>query len=567
MNDSERIAELEAKVDQLERDEELSRLRLQDAKAAAQVQATKIAKLRDEIERLRGRRSVALALSASARLRPLADALSGLVAIWRPRKKPATTSGAEGSGVPVPLTAAPGDPATFRERLLGALGDRDRSSARPLRIAIAAADAAPVIRADLEGLGWQVTGLDASDDGWTRPDASVDVVLVLDHDLDIRRLPRRVVTVAWLGDDAADWLGQPWFDEYDVVVSPSVAADQVRRDSAKVATPIDPGAPSGPTIRSALTAWASSTRFGLLVGIANWEVAESWGDYHFARALQRSLERAGHPTRLHFQPDWSDAVTSWEDVTVHLFGLREISPRSSQINLLWQISHPDLANPGLYDRYDHVFVASDRFAARMAPLAHVPVTALHQATDPERFWPDPTGPAHELLFVGNSRNVRRRIIDDLADTPHELAVYGRRWRPELIDPRFVKGERIPNADLRRYYSSAAIVLNDHWDDMRAEGFLSNRLYDALACGAFVISDHVVGIDAEFDGAVVTYRDRVDLATLIDRYLADADQRHERGRRGRAAILDRHTFDARAQVLLDTAAAIARSRQSADRPLP
>ena len=49
MNDRERIAELEAKVDQLERDEELSRLRLQDAKAAAKVQANKIAKLRDEI--------------------------------------------------------------------------------------------------------------------------------------------------------------------------------------------------------------------------------------------------------------------------------------------------------------------------------------------------------------------------------------------------------------------------------------------------------------------------------------------------------------------------------------
>jgi hypothetical protein len=423
------------------------------------------------------------------------------------------------------------------------------------------------IREDLEQLGWQVTDLDQAGDGWTRPDASIDVVLVLEHDLDVRRLPRRVVTVAWLGDDAAAWLGQAWFDEFDVVMSPSDDLDQVRRDSAKVATPIDPSAPPGPAIRSALSAWASSTRFGLLVGISNWEVAESWGDYHFARALQRSLERAGHPTRLHFQPDWSDAVTAREDVTVHLFGLREISPRPSQINLLWQISHPDLATAELYDRYDHVFVASDRFAARMAPLAHVPVTALHQATDPERFWPDPTGPAHELLFVGNSRNVRRRIIDDLADTPHELAVYGRRWRPELIDPRFVKGERIPNADLRRYYSSAAIVLNDHWDDMRAEGFLSNRLYDALACGAFVISDHVVGIDTEFDGAVVTYRDRADLAALIDRYLADADERHERGRRGRAAILASHTFDARAQVLLAAVEAIKQSRQSADRPLP
>jgi hypothetical protein len=556
MNDRERIAELEAKVDQLERDEELSRLRLREAKAAARVQANQIAKLREEMERLRGRRSVALALSASARLRPFADALAGLVAMWRPREKPATASGGsqtpEGLVVPVPQPIDAGDPATFRDHLLGALAEGRGSPEGRLNIAIAAVDPAPAIRADLEQFGWKVTSLDAGGDGWTRPDASIDVVLVLDHHLDIRRLPRRTVTVASLGDDAATWLGRPWFDEYDVVITSSgAAAEQVRRDSAKVSTPLDSGRTPGRAIRSALTTWAESTRFGLLVGIADWEVAESWGDYHFARAVQRSLERAGHPTRLHFQPDWSDAVTAREDVTVHLFGLRETSLRPSQINLLWQISHPDLATTELYDRYDHVFVASDRFAARMAPLAHVPVSALHQATDPERFWPDPTGPAHELLFVGNSRNIHRRIIDDLADTPHDLAVYGRRWRAELIDPRFVKGERIPNSDLRRYYSSAAIVLNDHWDDMRAEGFLSNRLYDALACGAFVISDHVVGIDSEFDGAVVTYRDRVDLAALIDRYLGDEDERHERGRRGRAAILQRHTFDERVRVLLET----------------
>jgi spore maturation protein CgeB len=157
------------------------------------------------------------------------------------------------------------------------------------------------------------------------------------------------------------------------------------------------------------------------------------------------------------------------------------------VNLLWHISHPDLVSPALYDRYDRVFVASDAFAAQMAPRASVPVTALHQATDPERFKPDPTGPRHELLFVANSRSVRRRIVDDLAGTKHDLAVYGRNWRPDLIDPRYVKGEGIPNADLARYYSSAAIVLNDHWEDMRAEGFISNRIYDALACGAFVIS--------------------------------------------------------------------------------
>ena len=87
--------------------------------------------------------------------------------------------------------------------------------------------------------------------------------------------------------------------------------------------------------------------------------------------------------------------------------------------------------------------------------------------------------------------------------------------------------------------------------MVAEGFISNRLYDALACGAFVISDHLPELDAEFDDAVVSYADRAELGALIDRYLADPDERRARGARGRAAVLARHTFDERAAVIRET----------------
>ncbi len=262
---------------------------------------------------------------------------------------------------------------------------------------------------------------------------------------------------------------------------------------------------------------------------------------------------------MHLLPDWAAPVAARDDVALHIFGLREAPTRPGQVNLLWHISHPDRASPELYDRYDHVFVASDVFAARMASRADVAVTALHQATDPERFAPDATGPRHELLFVANSRNVHRRIVDDLAGTDHDLAVYGQKWRPDLIEPRFVKGEGIPNADLARYYSSASIVLNDHWEDMRAEGFISNRIYDALACAAFVISDDVEGIHAEFDGSVITYQGRQELLALIERYLADPAERRRLGERGRAIVLERHTFDARAREIEAVVTELSRSR--------
>lgn len=237
------------------------------------------------------------------------------------------------------------------------------------------------------------------------------------------------------------------------------------------------------------------------------------------------------------------------DVIVHLYGLSELRTRPSQTNVLWNISHPSRVDAELCAGYDLVLTASESFADQLRGMTSVPVHALHQATDPDRFRPEAGGPNHQLLFVGNSRKTRRRILHDLLPTTHDLAVYGRDWTADLVDLRHVRGELVPNHDLHRYYAAADIVLNDHWDDMRQHGFLSNRLYDALAAGAFVVSDHVTGIEEEFDDGVVTYRSRDDLHAIIDRYLRDPEARREVATRGRAAVLARHTFGGRVAELL------------------
>lgn len=302
-------------------------------------------------------------------------------------------------------------------------------------------------------------------------------------------------------------------------------------------------------VRRVLTGWLAADRIGICIGVPGRARAEAWGDYHFARALQRQFERRGHPTRVHLLPEWVAGAVARDDVVLHLFGLSELGPRPAQTTVLWNISHPELVSAELCNSYDLVCVASASFAKELADVVDVEVVPLVQCTDPERFSPDPTGPVHDLLFVANSRRSRRRIVDDLGATPHDFAVYGRYWSADLIDQRYVRGDHVPNAELRRYYSSAKLVLNDHWPDMRAHGFLSNRLYDALACGACVVSDHVDGIAEEFDDAVVTYRDADDLRRTIERLLADPAERTERGERGRKAVLARHTFAHRVDELL------------------
>ncbi len=195
------------------------------------------------------------------------------------------------------------------------------------------------------------------------------------------------MTIAWLDDQPERWIDRAWFDEFDLVFAANDgAAEIVRARSAKVARrmPVADGRPERQaaaraegrrrSIREALVDWASATRYGLRIGVPSWDAVDRWGDYHFARGLQRSLERAGHPTRIHFLPDWASPTAARDDVAVHLFGLKEAPTHRGQVNILWQISHPDLATPELYERYDHVFVASDRFAERMAGRVAVPVT-------------------------------------------------------------------------------------------------------------------------------------------------------------------------------------------------
>jgi len=103
------------------------------------------------------------------------------------------------------------------------------------------------------------------------------------------------------------------------------------------------------------------------------------------------------------------------------------------------------------------------------------------------------------------------------------------------------------------YSSAGVVLNDHWRTMQAWGFVSNRSFDVLACGTPVISDHVAGVDELFDGAVLEYRTPTELQALVDDVLTDRTEARERAERGRKIVLANHTFDHRARQLIDVLA--------------
>jgi len=280
-------------------------------------------------------------------------------------------------------------------------------------------------------------------------------------------------------------------------------------------------------------------------------VAPTWGDWHLAEALARHLRRP-HGLAVHVQTadEWGDAVGAACDIAMHLRGRSEPMRQPGQLHVTWIISHPREVTQEVCDTSDLILVASQSFAEELRRRTSTPVHVFLQATDHDRFRPraQDAGFTHQLAFVGNSRFTFRQGVKDALAAGLDVAIYGANW-DRFVDPDLVQDRHVPNEVLPILYSSVDILLNDHWDDMREHGFLSNRLFDALACGTAVVSDHVTGIEELFGDAVATYHDTSELRQQVERLLADPQARRAMGSRGQKLVVERHTFAARAEQLL------------------
>lgn len=286
----------------------------------------------------------------------------------------------------------------------------------------------------------------------------------------------------------------------------------------------------------------------ILIGTPKWEEAHLWGDYHFAEAMKRCFENMGYTVEIVILSDWN--LPSKNKYRIVLRGLSKYIPEYNNLNIMWNISHPELVTLNEYEEYDKVFIASEIWAKNVNAEIKKQVECLMQCTDFDnsniRVSNDKK---FELLFVGNSRKVYRKIIKDLLPTIYDLSVFGSDWE-QLIPINYIKGQSIPNEKVGQAYQDAAIVLNDHWDDMRERGFVSNRIYDALAVGAFVISDTVKGMDIDISNCIITYENREELKNLISYYLEHPEKRNELARKGQEIIKKKHTFANRTKTILE-----------------
>jgi GT2 family glycosyltransferase len=278
---------------------------------------------------------------------------------------------------------------------------------------------------------------------------------------------------------------------------------------------------------------------------------ETWGDTHFARATAAALRAVGQEVVIDHRLEFARSTSRHDDVALVLRGVAPFGPSPEQVSIGWVISHPEMLSWQEASAYDRLVAASVTWAAHTSRRWGIRIDPLLQATDPDLFNPDRAVPdtGHPVLFVGSSRHTYRPIVRDAIEAGLPLSLYGDAWR-KFIPGHYVKAPYLANGDLGAAYRSAGVVLNDHWEDMRVDGFLSNRLFDAVASGARVITDEVEGLREVFGDSVQVYRtpqDLTRLSSLPDPSVVFGDDDAIRAEAAR--IAREHSFRARAEQLV------------------
>lgn len=186
--------------------------------------------------------------------------------------------------------------------------------------------------------------------------------------------------------------------------------------------------------------------------------------------------------------------------------------------------------------YDILAVASKSYTQKLRQKgfnAHY----VPQFTDTDNFYYEyDESLKSEVLFVGTKRQYG---VADIA-LKHNLpiSIYGPGWGDDIAKEYYVD-----NTKLHIYYSSAKIVLNDHREDMKASGFINNRVFDVTATGTLLISDYMPEIEEIYGDSIPMYKTEEELVHLIKYYLENNEEREKKAKKAQEITLKNFTHKA------------------------
>jgi hypothetical protein len=232
------------------------------------------------------------------------------------------------------------------------------------------------------------------------------------------------------------------------------------------------------------------------------------------------------------------------------FKLRWPQLAAQHRSAIWLLDEPyevdDTVN--FSKQFTHVFVNDPATLERHPRSSYLPV-----CYDPHLHYPGRAERPHAVGFIGGGNGTRDRYLAALAAKGLLSYVIGGPWLDKRLQA-ICKSRNIPAAQTPDWYRSTRIVLNvfrekHHYNRLKTPATsLNPRVYEALACGALVVSEWRPEAETLIPD-LPTFRTVEECVDLVVGLLADQD-RAESIRLNCLASITSHTYAARLATVLE-----------------
>jgi hypothetical protein len=151
-----------------------------------------------------------------------------------------------------------------------------------------------------------------------------------------------------------------------------------------------------------------------------------------------------------------------------------------------------------------------------------PSKYVRLAADPEIFKPnfDLVDFENDITFLGMyHRNKSNEVMDLILgeSSKYNLSIYGSGWGEHPVYKKNWKG-KLPIGGISNLYNSSKIVLGMTEDRQRKMGMINNRVFEAMACGSFLISEYFPELEQIFGDKILYSKTRGDTGRHIESIL-------------------------------------------------
>lgn len=289
-------------------------------------------------------------------------------------------------------------------------------------------------------------------------------------------------------------------------------------------------------------------RTHLCIAVYTTDLEEGRGDVYVALGLGSYLEPLGYEVVYVPRERWAELPEN-TDLLLAMLPSVDISAAPERCRTIgWVRNETEnwCAAPWLR-LYDALLCSSEESRQRLSHEYHGDIGNLRIGFDARIFAP----PADD--------SNRNGVVSTVNQWGRERQLYASLRQRQIRFPLALYGQtRGLNAALREYacgsasffampslYRGCCLVLDDHNHTTRDYGNINSRVYEALACGALVITNTGVGLHDIGLNEVPTYVTPAELHDKIRHYLTHPEEARDLAERLGSIVREKHSFESRA----------------------